>query len=65
MFLCIDDVRTSQETYLWASTAYYGDTFTFLYVDDVRTSQETYLWASTACYGHNFPSTLPGITCKK
>jgi hypothetical protein len=39
---------------LWASTACYGDSFTFLYLADVRTSQETYLCASTACYGHSF-----------
>jgi hypothetical protein len=24
-FLCVDDVRTSQEKQLWATTAYYGD----------------------------------------
>jgi hypothetical protein len=28
-FLYVDDVRTSQETCLWASTACYGDRFTF------------------------------------
>jgi hypothetical protein len=39
----LDCVRTSQETYLWTSTACYGDSFTCLYVDDVRTSQETHL----------------------
>jgi hypothetical protein len=49
LFLYVDDVRTSQETR--ASTACYGDNFTFLYVD-VRTSQKTR--ASTACYGDNF-----------
>jgi hypothetical protein len=42
-FLYVDDVLTSQETHLWASTACYGDSFTFSYVDDVRTSQEIYL----------------------
>jgi hypothetical protein len=68
--LYVHDVRTSQDTHLWASTACYGDNFTFLYVDDVRacygdnftflyvddvrTSQDTHLWASTACYGDNF-----------
>jgi hypothetical protein len=29
-FLYVDDVRTSQEMYLWASTACYGDSFTFI-----------------------------------
>jgi hypothetical protein len=29
-FLYVDDVRTSQETHPYASTACYGDTFTFL-----------------------------------
>jgi hypothetical protein len=53
-FVCADDVRTSQETHLWASTACYMDGFTFLYVDDVRTSQETHLWSSTACYRDGF-----------
>jgi hypothetical protein len=33
--------------HLWASTACYGDSFTFLYVDHVRTSHETHKWAST------------------
>jgi hypothetical protein len=46
-FLCVDDVRTSQETH--ASAVSYGDDFTFLYVDDVRTSQETH--ASAVSYG--------------
>jgi hypothetical protein len=40
-FLCVDDVRTSQETYLWTSVVSYGDSFALLYVDDVRTSQKT------------------------
>jgi hypothetical protein len=40
-------------TILWASTACYGDSFTFSYVDNVRTSQETHLCASTASYGDN------------
>jgi hypothetical protein len=39
-------------TTLWASTACYGDSFTFLYVDDVRTSQEAR--ASTVSYGDSF-----------
>jgi hypothetical protein len=52
--LYVDDVRTSQETHLWASVARYEDSFTIVYVDDARTSQETHLWASTACYRHNF-----------
>jgi hypothetical protein len=49
-FLYVDDVRTSQETRLWASMACYGYEFTFLYVDDFRTSQETPM----AFYGHSF-----------
>jgi hypothetical protein len=28
-FLYVDDIFTSQETRLWASTACYGDNFTF------------------------------------
>jgi hypothetical protein len=54
LFLYVHYVRTSQETYVQAFTACYGDSFTFLYVDDVRTSQETYVPAFTACYGHSF-----------
>jgi hypothetical protein len=41
----VADVRTSQETHLWATTGCYGD------VADVRTSQETHVWATTGCYG--------------
>jgi hypothetical protein len=44
-----NDVRTSQEVYLWASTARYRNSFTSLYVYDVCTSQETHLQVSTAC----------------
>jgi hypothetical protein len=36
----------------YASTACYGDSFTFLYVDDVRTSQETQ--AFIAYFGDSF-----------
>jgi hypothetical protein len=50
-FLYVDDVGTSQETHLWASTACYGVLY-FLYAYDVRTSQGA--WASTACYGNSF-----------
>jgi hypothetical protein len=50
--LYVDDVRTSQESYLSASTAYYRKSFALLYVDDVRTSQETQNY--TACYGDSF-----------
>jgi hypothetical protein len=50
LFLYVDDVRTSQET--WASMVCYGESFTFLYVDDVRTSQEAH--ASTAYYRDSF-----------
>jgi hypothetical protein len=28
-FVCVDDIRTSQETHLWAATASCGDMFTF------------------------------------
>jgi hypothetical protein len=52
--LYVDDIRTSQETHLRASTACYGDRFAFLYVDDVRTSVEAQLRASTAYYGNSF-----------
>jgi hypothetical protein len=45
----VNDVPTSQETNLWASTACHGDNVVSLYVDDVYTSQGTLLWASTAC----------------
>jgi hypothetical protein len=27
--LCVNDISTSQETHVWASTASYGDSFTF------------------------------------
>jgi hypothetical protein len=43
LFKYVDDVRTSQETHLWASTACYGNGFTILYADNVRTSRETNL----------------------
>jgi hypothetical protein len=49
--LCVDDVRYSQETHLWASTACYADAFNSLYVEDVCASQEAYLEAFTVCYG--------------
>jgi hypothetical protein len=52
-FLYVDDVRTRQETHLWASTACYGDSFTLLYVEDVRTSQETYIGLHVR-YGDSF-----------
>jgi hypothetical protein len=48
------DIRTSQETHLWACTVCYGDSYTFLYVHDVRTSQEKHLWASTVCCGDSY-----------
>jgi hypothetical protein len=41
-FVYVDDVRTSQETHIWALTACYGDSFTFIYVDDVHGSQKTH-----------------------
>jgi hypothetical protein len=40
--------------HVWATTACYGDCFTFLCVDDVLTSLETHLWISTICYGDGF-----------
>jgi hypothetical protein len=41
--LYVEDVRTSEKTWLHASTACYVDSFTFLYLDDVGTSQETHI----------------------
>jgi hypothetical protein len=52
--LYVDDVRTSHETHVWASTAYYRNSFTVLYVDYVRTSHETHVWVSTAYYRNSF-----------
>jgi hypothetical protein len=52
LFLYVDDVRISQGTHLWASTACYRDSFTSLYVDNVRTSQETRVF--TAFYSDSF-----------
>jgi hypothetical protein len=52
-FLYVDDVRTSQNTHLRASTACYRGIFTLLYVEDVRTSQETPM-ASMAGYRGSF-----------
>jgi hypothetical protein len=43
-FLYVDDVRTSQETCIYASMVCYGNNFTSRYVDDVGTSQETYIY---------------------
>jgi hypothetical protein len=40
-FVHVDDVRTTQETYPYASMACYSDSFTFVHVDDVRTTQKT------------------------
>jgi hypothetical protein len=54
LFYMKDDVRTSQEAHLLASTACYGDNSLFLYVDDVHTSQETQLWVTTACYRDSY-----------
>jgi hypothetical protein len=42
LFLYVDDVRTSQDTQVWASTACYRDIFSFIYVD-LHTSQEARL----------------------
>jgi hypothetical protein len=52
-YLFVDDICTSDETYLWFATSCYGGRFTSLYVDDVRTSQETNVWTFTACYEDN------------
>jgi hypothetical protein len=49
-FLYVTCFRASQEKHLWASTAYYRDSFTFFYVDAARTSGETHLWASRSSY---------------
>jgi hypothetical protein len=35
-FIYVDDVRTSQETHLWAFTACYGDSFTFYLLCSIR-----------------------------
>jgi hypothetical protein len=43
LYFLYGDVRTSQETQIWASMACYRDSFTFLYVGDNRTSQETHM----------------------
>jgi heterodisulfide reductase subunit C len=50
-FVYVDNVRTSQETHLWACTACYGDSYAFVYVYNVRISQGNTLWTCTACYG--------------
>jgi hypothetical protein len=42
-FIYAYDIRTSQETHLWASTTCYRDSFTLLYADDIRISQETHI----------------------
>jgi hypothetical protein len=39
--------------HVWASTAWYGDSFTILFTDDVHTSYETHVWASAASYGYS------------
>jgi hypothetical protein len=56
-FLQVDNVRISQETYLWAFTATHEVSFTISYVDYVRTSRETHQWASTVSYGERFTFT--------
>jgi hypothetical protein len=52
--LYVDNIHTSQETHLCASTACYRDSFTFLYLYYLRTSRETHLCASTTCCGEGF-----------
>jgi hypothetical protein len=51
--LYMGDIRTSQEIYIWTSTASYGERFTLLNVEYVHTAQEI-LWASTASCGYSF-----------
>jgi predicted RNA-binding Zn ribbon-like protein len=53
-FLYVVNIRSSQETRLWASMACYGDSYTFLYVVSIRSSQETRLWVSMASYGDSY-----------
>jgi hypothetical protein len=48
-FLYIGDVRTSQETHLWTSTACYKASFTF-YIGVMSVPHRKHVWASTACY---------------
>jgi hypothetical protein len=48
IFLCVDNVRTSQETLMGFHSVLLG----IALVGDVRTSQETY--ASTVSYGDRF-----------
>jgi hypothetical protein len=48
-FLYADDVRTSQETHLWASTACYGYSFTCSYVDDVLDFSLCYYMKNRLC----------------
>jgi hypothetical protein len=45
---------TGNTTFLCASAACYGDSFTSLYVDNVRTSQGAHLWAFTVCCRDSF-----------
>jgi hypothetical protein len=52
--LYLDEVRTSQETDLWSSTACHRDSFISLYVYDIRTSEETHLEDSRSSYGNSF-----------
>jgi hypothetical protein len=52
--LHVDDVHTSQETHVWASTSCYKDSFSFIHIDDIRMSQESHLWTSTVCYRYSF-----------
>jgi hypothetical protein len=50
LLLYVHNVRSSQETRLWTSTACYGGSFRVLCVDDVHTSQRIQLWAPTSSY---------------
>jgi hypothetical protein len=52
-FLHADDVRTSQETPLWSSTALYGYSFIF-YMQMMFVPHSKHPMTSTACYVNNF-----------
>jgi hypothetical protein len=53
LFLYVHDIRTSQETCLWTSTACYGVNIT-LYIYYAHTSQERHFWTSKVSYGFSF-----------
>jgi hypothetical protein len=53
-FLCVNDVRTSQEISEYASMAYYGNSFIFIYVDDIYILGRAHLLDHSACYRDSF-----------